>query len=1857
MNAAFSTFMKKVLFLLGLLLVITIPLFSDDDSLSVRVLRMPDSPDDVVRFEYNQETNNRDWRGNALFPNLEIIPSVQGDLEWESSRILRFVPRPGEMNWGALYTFELGPFTANERNVEDSVRRSFDIRVGNFEMAGKEAAWEIFPGKPRLIAPLRNMESSRYIGSRPYYLLFDQEVHPRDFQNHIILEDRRGRPISISVERPENLDSFYQMPIDESHVLAIIPYTELENGETVTLMVPSWTDPNGIRADHESLRLEAKTVFEISNLHFRNQTNSGHYEPNMSIDVNFNNFYDYNDFQESFEIIPAPLDYRIQQRNSRGIRIHLNLELGESYIVKLYNNNFQDLLGNTLNEGINQVINVRDKFPEMTIPDQAMTIEAQGETFPIRFTNLGQLDVNVRTFATPDKYIQALESNGNPQRYVRGRGNSFQVNLVEQEGNLLNREVFTNISLADNGGTGFKLLEISGEAIGSEANRNLEDSIVMNITDIGITAKVYQGGILVWLTSLSEGTPISNAIVKLYSSGARELVQGRTDSQGLLMLETPIAQQDGVEERYYLSAQLRDDQSIMVLDNDELSAPWQFSMAGYSNANQPLYGSIFTERGIYRPDETVYVKAMINPEGLNQSENPLTIQITDPRGKILLEDQMNLDDFYTADYELDLLRNAATGRYDIIISNGDSTISGNFSVEEYRVPTFLVKLESSEQQWNVNEPIGVDVSAVYYNGGTMGNREVKWSVSRYQAPIYFPQYPDFIFQSPESQDSLGTYLTEETVLNDQGEFHIEFTPDNRPSAGRLIYTVEAAVSDIDRQTYAGRISQHIHPSDIYVGVQPPAREVLSSGFPVEIPVMVVSQEGEPIANRQVQVNVEFIENHSSARVYDSSRVQMLNHRVGRSVLQQRVVSQRSAVNWTYTPTEAGIYRINFTSVGANGQEVKTFFYCTVTGNEATAWPRFDLEQIQIVRDRDSYNVGDEAILVAQSPYRDAIGLLTIERSGVLETRIIEIDSNTPGIPIEITHDMIPNAYVSVVLLRDRQHFMRDAAGYETGAPGFRIGYTQLIVNPEGQQLSVEINTDLTTVAPGDNVSIPFSITDDQGRGRTTQVTAMVVDEAVLDMTNYQTPNPLLQIYSPRPLGVRTGSNWLDLPHSRRERLEQLFPGGSDDLFARSDLDEILRNLFESTAYWNPDLRTDSQGRGTLNFTMPDNLTTYRIMLVAVDREHRYGSSDREIISQKPLMIQPVIPRFAYPDDEFTVEALVINNSPNSGRVDLAMEAQGLQVIGQSRKSINLTPGGSGTIAFQVRAGESGEAAVQFRAQMGSLIDAGEFTFPVLNPGTNITRVDNIQGSGDISLDVPSYYLEDSLTAEVVLSMTPLSELKDSVQYLMGYPNGCIEQTTSRAYPLVILEDLLPLMGVDVDRAQLKEYADAGIQRILSFQTAQGGLSYWPGSSEPHAFATAFGLTALLEARDKGYDIPQDALDGMADYLEMNLRQGRITGEMPHGSIPDGDTRALFVMTLGRLGRPQPQYINALWDKKDELTAFGLSFLAISIAEMDGGNQSLLDPILNEIEERSVQERQEAYFEGSSSGGWSMGSPLRTHGGALLAYGVTEEDHRTGQRFLQGLLSRRRNGLWGNTQENVFGMMGVYEFADQASSRSGQVSSRSRISINGSPIDVNSMEAPDPQIRRIQYTDQELNIRPGRNNEISVESSVSSSFVTLRLNYDIPLDEVDPTPVNQGFEIDRQYENMNGRTLRRNLPLGDLVRVRLRVHCPTTMHYVALTDYLPAGLEPLNSSLATTESVQRGELSMEEQKGLSVLSYQEIRDSTVSFYIDEMIPGTYEFSFTARCTTPGDFLRPPAHIEAMYEPEIYGTTSLDRVQLR
>jgi len=1788
-------------------------------------------------------------------------PPQAGRFEWRSARQLAFVPEADGMPWGQrmrVIMHHATPLDQAAAPLAQPWERL--VQVPFFHAANKVAGWPVQAGCPRLVGLLGPKTVER-IGRGPLYLLYDQPVQPATLRRRLMAVLPSGRQLPARVFRPLDVKRVYGGTLDLGHVIAVQLKRPPLDGKAVLLQVPSCSSEGTVLT--EERELEARSTFVLAN----HQRAEGRVPLSHSVELRFNNPVSVRALREHLQVKPEPRSSWIDGRQETH-RVHLRLQAGQRYRLS-FRPGLQDLYGNQLKDRLALDLHAQDLPPSLQAPAQTVILERGGPGLPMRGTNVGRLRLVGRRFESPKEYIVALAAagggcedlaTGEPLPEIGSRPRRAALNQPHQLELPMPRSLGAVLACVQVSAAARGRAEVPGASAGP---------LPVQVTGLGVTTKVSAGKVLVWVTRLADADPVQGAALTLLDAQGRTLAEERTDESGVGLLHAPgLAQAGELTRPVFVVASDTDDLAVAPVRPGQLAQPWQLGLQTLRPGGEALPASLVTERGVYRPGEDVHLLGFVRPDGAAAGNlPPLELGVHDARGRAVQQATLQPDRFGVVHHEFRLSSEAAVGEYTAEVAHGGHVRRHRFRVEEYRAPSFRVELRSPQGSWRYRQRTTVQVQANYLRGGELAGRDLDYRITRQRAPFRPKGYDGFLFVGDAGAELEAGLGQGQERLDGQGRFAVQLIPDHPSELGPVRYVLETTVQDVDRQAVTAYSRQTVHPSAFYLGLRPPPRGVLAAGQRLELPVVALRPDGRPVAGVRVTATLERVEHHTARRLVRPGQVQHVDHVVHRRVRRLRLKTGRGARVKLRIP-RAGEYRLVLRAKDRQGRKVATVLPLVASGGQPSPWPRYDHERIEVIADRPSYAPGDVARLVVASPFRDATGLVSFERGGVLEFRLVRWRGDTPAIEVPITADMVPNLFVSVAVVRGRTGRKRDAAGLDTGGPAFRLGYAELEVEPVERRLQVEVVPEHEQVAPGSELAVRLKVRSHDGAASPGQVAVMVVDEAVLALTGYRTPGVLQGLYPRHGLGVRTAASLLELPGSRQARHEQVFPGGDGHAGggagpAAAPLgDAALRSVFRSTAWLDPAVTLDADGEASVRFRLPDNLTRYRIMALAVDGKGGAGSGEAGVVLRRPLMVQPVVPRFVYPGDRLVVGGIVQNGTRAAGRVKLSAALEGLS--SDDPLSTTLGPLAAGATArsdLSVRVTGHEQATLRLTARMGEHEDSVRVVVPVRNPGVRRKAVVSqaVTGQGELAVTLPAERRPGSGKLEVVVSTTRLDELADAVGYLMGYPNGCIEQTTSRAYPLVALHDLLPELGVQVDEAKLKEYTEAGVKRLLGFQTEAGGLSYWPGGKEPHAFGTAFGLTALIAARHQGYEVPAEALGRMADYLLERLRSGRIEEQTAHGNVADADTRAFIAMTLNRLQRPQPAYVDALWRQRERLSPFGLAFLAVAVQE-GGGPEGLREPLLNALAEASEQDAESAWYDGARAKGASMGSPLRSHAGALLAYAAGGSASELTPKLLRGLLQRRVGGLWGNTQENVFGVMAVARLV--AGGPGEEQGPSFELSVGERRLGSDTMEEVSGRMRRVVLAEDELKLAGAGPAEARVRVAGATSrplHVTLRAEYDLRLSDELRKPRAQGVTVERRYETLSGRSLEgRPIPLGSLVRVRLALSSKEARSYVALADHLPAGLEPLNTHLHTAGSTGgKGGLGPLATRSLKLLSYDELRDHRVAFYVDALPAGAVEYVYLARATTPGTFLRPAAEAEAMYDPEVAAATAVDEVVIR
>jgi len=991
------------------------------------------------------------------------------------------------------------------------------------------------------------------------------------------------------------------------------------------------------------------------------------------------------------------------------------------------------------------------------------------------------------------------------------------------------------------------------------------------VTDLGLAVRYDRHRLVVLVTSLETGRPVPAATVDLYTRQGRRAFQGKTNSQGLLEIKQPIAR--GTSKSWVVFAASGEDRSFV----DVHSMGWsRHRVARMSADDNPfeaqLRSLVFTERNPYRPGETAHLTGILRVEdlGLGGGVEPVRgrnvhvrLNVYDARGRRIYKDQTaSVDEDGMFTFPIAIPKGGALGTWSV-----RGTVKGTglrysrqfntyFKVLHYRTPEYAVAVKFKGEPRFLGEPIRGEVTGRYYFGSSMAGAKVRWRMRRTVGSYRPPNHPTFAFgdenpyrwsyhgwgrrrwRRPWHRHGFQT-ARGKGKLDHHGRLMVQAKTKRFPkpygpgTVGHV--TLEAEVVDKSRQVIAASSSVIAHPAAVYVGLRPRGG-VLKAGADSAIEVVTVSLDGKRVPNRRVKLVASRLVWPSGPRRWWYRGPPKEIPAGGCSAVTTREVALCKIVL-----PKAGQYVLRATSTDARGRPTRSVTYVYAVGptDPSAVSGR---QRLELVLDKKEYKPGDHASVLIKSPYDKAIGILTVERSGIRDYRLVRITSQLQLVKVRVTARDIPNLNVGLLLVRGRDKRLKPhKKDSDPGAPAYKVASASLRVSVDSKRLRVKVQASPSPARPGGSVTLKISARDHQGRPARARLAVMVVDEGVLSLLGFNLPDPLpvfhrwksartstralrAQFLKLRDVYMRTIAYWktpfkvkeLLMKASVSGRRPRMRPSRARSLYAKSKKANgdaapssppgkkggrqfRTRADFATTALYTVALHTDAQGQATHTFRLPDNLTTFRVSAVAVGRSpvDRFGVGETRLTARQPLMLMPALPRFANFGDRFEAAVKVTNESGKRGRVKVKLQATNALVIGSSVRSVTLDAGQTEEVRFPVAVGRPGRARFRFLAYIGSHTDAVLKTIGVNLPATAQAFATYGSTTGTVAqrLKPPGNALPGFGGLDLSYASTALTGLEDSVRYLLEYPYGCTEQLSSRLLPLASLSKILPAFGL------------------------------------------------------------------------------------------------------------------------------------------------------------------------------------------------------------------------------------------------------------------------------------------------------------------------------------------------------------------------------------------------------------------------------------------------------------------------------
>lgn len=1579
--------------------------------------------------------------------------------------------------------------------------------------------------------------------------------------------------------------------------------------------------------------------------------------PGSELRLEFSAPVDQESLRQHLVIEPKPEQLWIYWDSERSAYVNFSSLAGTDYTVTI-GADLKDTSGQRLGEPAAIAFSTGDYPPSFMLVDSWYPWAFGPSDTPRAFAtyrNVSRLDFALYSLSQ-DTFVR-----------LNGDDWQFRSNFAPQRSDLLrtwtveaaveaNRWGRAETELSDGGGPlplGLYYLLVTAPEFPRPQPWEMQRQVII-VSSHNITMKTALDQGFAWITGWQDGEPRAAVPVRFLDAKGREAAAGVTDEAGVYL--GSLAEQEPWQPYFAFAGAEGSDVFGLAMSQWAYGInPWKYDIVLSGGYPTPYAVYLYTDRDIYRPGQTVYFKGIIRAENdarysLPRNLPPMEVTVTDARGQEIMRREVVLNDMGTFSGSLTLAAGAPLGYYNLWLPVDPNTgygVGASFQVAEYRRPEFQVAVEWDREEYLQGDTATVSLSSSYYFGGPVANARVRWTVLTqdlffsYQGEGYY-DFNDYDYM--RERRYFGPYgemlLEGEGTTDAQGRFTFRVPVDIAKRNLSQSYTVEVVVTDVNDQEVSGRSWAAVHKGQYYIGLRP-LSYVTQAGAEATIEAITVDSDSNFVPRRQLQVTFYEHRWFNVQEKVDGSFVWKTteeNVEVGRETIATGADGKALV---SFVPENPGTYKVVATSTDDAGNEVRSSTYLWVSGSGYVAWAMPDDYTIQLIPDKKTYNPGDVARILIPSPYQGQVkALFTTERGRVLGYRVMDVESSTEVVEVPITEEHAPNIYFVALLMR--------GADEEASLPPFQIGYAQAEVNSDALRLSLRLEADRSEhYEPGDTATFSITATDSEGNPVQAEMSLSLVDKSVMALAQQSRPSIFSHFYSKRSLGVMTA---VTLSVSA-ERLRSTMPpegkggGGGDG-------GGVVREDFPETAYWEPALRTDREGRATVSVVLPDNLTTWNLRAAAITADTLVAEDGIDIISTKDLLLRPVLPRFLVRGDTALVGAIVHNNSGAALTVEVTCEAAGL--VGElAPVRVTVAPGGRERVSWEVTAEAAGQAVITMSGAAGELSDAVRYTVPIYN----MTTAETVAASGQVgpgetrteAVAAPERYQEGELAVHVEASLA--AGMIPGLEYLRHYPYECIEQTLSRFLPNIVTARAMSELGIEDTSLTrgLAEQVSVGLQRIYTNQHDDGGWGWWyRDASDP--YLSAYVVFGLSQAQAAGYTVDGSSLDRGIMFLQEALQMRAATAEQRERLTPD--TRAYIAYVLTEAGRGDLGTTVSLFERRSGLSNRGRAYLAMALAILDPEERGRPEALATELREAAITTATTAHWEDAPD--WrTMGTNTVTTAAAVQALSRVAPDSAVLPGAVRWLMAHRADGYWRSTYETASTILALTDYLVASGELQGNYAWS--VAVNGEEEGSGRYGADNLTERQTLAIELERLLRQG-SNSVTLERGpaepggpdTGTMYYSLALRYFPPAEEL--RPVNAGIIVAREYRAAaDPETRVEGAAVNDMVQVKLTIVAPNDLHHVVVEDPLPAGCEGVDTSLKTTTvvGVQPETTANDEPWGWWWFSHSEVRDDKVVLFATYLPKGTYEYTYYVRASVPGEYNVRPVLAYQMYFPEVYG----------
>ena len=1340
------------------------------------------------------------------------------------------------------------------------------------------------------------------------------------------------------------------------------------------------------------------------------------------------------------------------------------------------------------------------------------------------------------------------------------------------------------------------------------------DSKLVLITDLGIIADMFDDNLYVWVNSLETLSPVSEAEITIFSDNNQVIASGRTNSKGFLEIKDLKARMKDEEYTPYLIT-VKDDEDLSFLRfNDCMLPTASFDVGGRKLLTSGYEAFLYPDRDIFRPNDTAHIAVIIRGVDVTAPKSfPVKMVILDPMNRNFDEILKTPGDGGIADFEIAVPGYAMTGQYLAKLLIGDEEIGRmEFFVEDFIPTKTKVLFETDKKAYLTGETVNIDITGQYLFGPPAANREIESKLLIKSFPFGPQKWADYSFGDEDKKfDDIELDICQATLdENGKQKCSIAIPKEIYPSSA-LKGSVSVTLKEYGGRAVSAYKDIDIHPYPFYIGLKPKSSGYADIGKPYDIEFATVNPDGNEIKRESLEVNIYKIIYNTVLKRDDEGNYHYDSERSD-ELIKTYSIDPRKTNKITYTPDDYGRYKIALSDPESKATSAIMFY---ASGWGYAPWSMENPGKIDITVEKKEYKAGEKAKLLIKAPFAGKLLLIT-QREKVLDYEIIDMPKNTATMEIPIKAEYAPNVYVTATVIKSLDKF-------DGKSPLRAFGIVPVMVDSSSKKLDIEI-TAPKEIKPGNKLDLNIKVKNKKG---VSFITVSAVDEGILQLTDFQTPDPFEFFHGKK----RCDAAYYDifsfiLPELDKFKKKPAGDGYEEEI-RKKHLSPVGIKRVEPVSLWSGIVKTDSSGNAKINFKVPSFQGRLRVMAVA-SNESSLGSMEQSVFVRDRIVIDPTLPRFLASKDEFNIPVTIFNGTGKDGKFDISIQVTGpVTIIDKNSAGIEVKKDGENVVIFKGRVGDSiGKASFTIKASGNNEKTQANINVPVRPSSPVITKTGSIAVTEKTpsEINLPTEFIDGTQDVRLIISSLPEIKFARSLQYLLGYPHGCVEQTTSKIFPLLYFDELAKAAEPELFKSNSVWYfVDEGIKKLVAYQWEDGSFSYWPSGYYINDWTSIYASHFLVEARKAGYQIPQSTYDSMISWLENYTKREISNQDNIRKTSLQNQVYACYVLSLA--GSPPKSTINYIKDNRISELPVSSQYQIAHCFALLGDKKTALSLLPSEIHPITVERET----------GGNFNSPTREN---AIMLGVLQEiaPNNPGIPVLiKQLTDSIGIGRWGSTQENAFALMAL----GKALKKTQKADYSGTVLVDGKTF--RQFDEKGITIRDITLS--------GKKPKINIKGT-GTCYIYWQA-WGVPkngkIDEY-----NKGVKVTREFLDVQGSNLEYDkFKQGDLYIAKITAEAlDKNLENVIIDDMLPAGFEIENPRLATSAEISWIE------KSEYTPNYTDIRDDRIFLFTSLNHKRPVTFYYAVRAVTSGTFNLPPVSAECMYDPTYTSVQSSGKITI-